>query len=126
MFAGNLDSSSGTDFDVQGAQKLMEMRSKARRESGEDGPSPNSPVWTAVFVFVDPPDMKELKRRLAARGTDDEDSAALRLENAREELEHRDAYDHRVVNEDLGIAVEELGVLLGLEEKPSLGRKERV
>ena len=59
----------------------------------------------AVLLFVEPPSMAELERRLRARGTESEDSIRLRLANARHEMELADRYDARIVNDDLEEAV---------------------
>ncbi len=60
----------------------------------------------AVLLFVEPPSMAELERRLRDRGTESEDSIRLRLANARHEMELADRYDARIVNDDLEEAVE--------------------
>ena len=66
----------------------------------------------AVLIFIEPPSMEALEQRLRARGTEDESSLALRLSNARHEMELADKYDARVVNEDLDVAAGELSGLL--------------
>ncbi|OCC15039.1 Guanylate kinase [Dissulfuribacter thermophilus] len=75
------------DVDVQGARSI--------RSSYNGG----------VYVFIAPPSMEELKRRLEGRGTETEESLALRLENARRELEAMDEYDFIIVNDELDLAV---------------------
>lgn len=62
----------------------------------------------AVLVFVEPPSMEELERRLRGRGTEDEESVELRLSNARIEMAHAGDYDVRIVNDDLDRACSEL------------------
>jgi guanylate kinase len=62
----------------------------------------------AVAVFIAPPSLAELKRRLARRGTDDEGAIAERLATSRVELEAMSEFDHVVVNREVGVAVEEL------------------
>ncbi len=59
-------------------------------------------------VFVLPPSMAELERRLRARGTDADDVVARRLHTAREELEHFGDYHYLVVNDDLDTAYADL------------------
>lgn len=66
----------------------------------------------AVLVFVEPPSMEELERRLRGRGTEDEESVARRLANAREELACAVRYDVRVVNDDLDRAVAEVAAAI--------------
>ena len=63
---------------------------------------------SVVLVFVEPPSMEELERRLRGRGTEDESSIALRLANAAHEMEFAGEYDVRIVNDDLERAAQEL------------------
>jgi guanylate kinase len=62
----------------------------------------------AVSIFVAPPSQAELARRLERRATEDRADIARRLEVGREELEAMDEFDHRIVNDDVRRAVEEL------------------
>jgi len=62
----------------------------------------------AIAVFLLPPDMEELERRLSGRATDSEDQIRLRLENARREMSYAERYDRRIVNDEVGRACEEL------------------
>lgn len=55
----------------------------------------------AVGVFVLPPSMRELRRRLEGRGTEDKDSIERRFEKAWVEIEHYGFFDYLVVNDDL-------------------------
>ena len=82
------------NIDVQGVATLM-----------DDG-------VPATYVFIEPPSLEELERRLRGRGSDTEEDLRARLENAREEMQQKDRYDHRVVNDDLETAVGELSQLL--------------
>jgi guanylate kinase len=52
-------------------------------------------------VFVLPPSMAELKRRLRGRASDDEATIERRFTNARAELEHYGLFDYVIVNDDL-------------------------
>jgi guanylate kinase len=70
----------------------------------------------AVLVFIEPPSMDELERRLRGRGTEDEASIECRLENARREMEMAASYDVRIVNDDLTRASEELERTIDLYE----------
>jgi len=67
---------------------------------------------SAVLVFVEPPSMDELERRLRSRGTEDERQIELRLANARTEMAVADRYDVRIVNDDLEVAARELCVVI--------------
>ncbi|HKQ70359.1 MAG TPA: guanylate kinase, partial [Polyangiaceae bacterium] len=58
-------------------------------------------VPTAVAVFILPPSMAELERRLRSRASDDEETVQRRLKNARSEIDHYAFFDYLVVNDDL-------------------------
>ena len=77
-------------IDTQGARQL-----KAR-------------VPEAVGVFVLPPSLTELERRLRGRGTDSEETIARRMRNALGELTHYGLFDYVVLNDGLDEASEEL------------------
>jgi guanylate kinase len=55
----------------------------------------------AVSVFVLPPSMEELRRRLVGRGTDHNDVIERRLAKARDEISHYGFFDYLIVNDDL-------------------------
>lgn len=65
----------------------------------------------AVLVFIAPPSTDELIRRLKGRGTEDEETIAIRLETAKHEMELMDAYDATIVNDDLDTALSQLEAL---------------
>lgn len=85
----------GTDVvfevDYQGALNI-------RRALGDD----------AVLVFVLPPSLAELRRRLDKRHTETPDRVAARLRSAQDELAHIEAFDYLVVNDDLAEAAQTL------------------
>ena len=62
----------------------------------------------AVLVFIMPPSMEELERRLRGRGDTPEDQIQLRLDRAIWEMEQRVWYDHVVVNDDAERCAEEI------------------
>ena len=62
----------------------------------------------ALTIFIIPPDMAELERRLRGRGTDSEEKLAARLERARLELEKKSCFRHIVVNDKIDRAAEEI------------------
>lgn len=62
----------------------------------------------AVLVFIMPPSMEELERRLRGRGDTPEDQIAMRLERAAWEMEQRHWYDHVVVNDDAERCADEI------------------
>ena len=78
------------EIDVQGALQVREK------------------MPDAVLIFVAPPDVETLKRRLLGRGTEAQTSVNVRLENALKELALKDEYDYVIVNDDLDTACEEL------------------
>jgi guanylate kinase len=84
------------EIEVQGTKQL--------REAGLD----------AIYLFVAPPSLEEIRRRLVARGTDDEAEIERRLAIAERELEAQELYDHVVVNRDLDTAIAEVRRLVGL------------
>ncbi len=59
-------------------------------------------------VFILPPGVEELSRRLRARGTDSDEVIRRRLAAACEEIRHSSDYDHLVVNDDLDCAYDDL------------------
>jgi guanylate kinase len=62
----------------------------------------------AVSVFILPPSLAELERRLRGRGTEDEATVALRLANARLEIEHYGIFDYVIVNDQIDRAYADL------------------
>lgn len=61
-----------------------------------------------VRVFIEPPSWDVLVQRLRDRGSETEESLAIRLQTAKCELQLAHTYDVRIVNDDLDIAVDEL------------------
>lgn len=57
-----------------------------------------------VTVFILPPSIKELRKRLERRAQDSQEVIARRLENARVEMAHYAEYDYVIVNEDLEVS----------------------
>jgi guanylate kinase len=66
----------------------------------------------AVSVFILPPSLAELERRLRARGQDSDEVIARRLRNARDELEHLGEYDYAILNKDFDLACRDLVALV--------------
>jgi guanylate kinase len=75
------------DIDVQGSLALKRAR-----------PS-------TVLIFILPPSIATLEKRLRSRGLDDDEVVRLRLNNAREEIRHAPRYDYALVNEDLDLTI---------------------
>lgn len=72
------------DIDWQGTQQLYQKDQQ-----------------DVVRVFILPPSIAELRRRLESRATDDGAVIDARMERARSEISHWDAYDYVVINEDV-------------------------
>lgn len=62
----------------------------------------------AHLIFIEPPSLQELERRLRGRGTEDEQSIALRMQNAQLELSHKLEYDICFVNDNLDMCTDGL------------------
>lgn len=84
------------DIDVQGAAKIRDyVRSLPDTDPMKIG---------YVDMFILPPSMEELERRLVGRGTDSPATIARRLANAEGEIARADEYMFKVTNDDLGHA----------------------
>ncbi len=70
----------------------------------------------AVAIFVVPPSLEELEKRLRGRGTDSEDSIRIRLQTAREELKKAESYQYIVVNDDLKTAAQTVLAIITAEQ----------
>jgi guanylate kinase len=69
-------------------------------------------VPDATLIFLAPPSMDELERRLRGRGTEDDERIARRLDTAAWEMTQRDWFDHVVVNDDLERAADEVAAII--------------
>ena len=86
------------DIDWQGAQQLHQL-------AGGD----------VVRVFIFPPSMEELERRLRSRATDSEEVIAARMARAATEVGHWDGYDYVLVNQDADECFAALKTILDAE-----------
>ena len=66
----------------------------------------------AMSIFVQPPSIEELERRLRSRNTDSEEQIVQRLGKAEQELAQAPRFDHIVVNDDFLTAVEQTATLV--------------
>ena len=82
------------EIDWQGAQQVMK----------------NEPDCTSIFIL--PPSVEELERRLRGRATDSEDVIQRRLGEALDDISHWPEFDHVVINDDLDEAATELLAIL--------------
>lgn len=86
------------DIDWQGAQQLHQI-------AGGD----------VVRVFILPPSMEELERRLRARGTDSDEVITGRMARAANEIAHWDGYDYVLVNDDVEACFAKVRTILAAE-----------
>lgn len=78
------------DIDVQGAFNLKKNN------------------ITALYIFISPPSLEELKERLLKRNTDSLETIEKRIKNAEEEMKYKNYYDHVIINDNLNVAFKEL------------------
>ena len=83
------------DIDVQGAAIL--------REKGQP---------EATHIFVSPPNLTELERRLRGRGTESEDTITVRLNNAATEMNGAAAYEYLIINDKVDEAANLLSSII--------------
>lgn len=69
-----------------------------------------------VFVFIVPPSMDELAKRIYGRGTDSPDSIKKRLNSASQELDCASNYDYIVVNDQVNDAVRKISKIIEVEK----------
>ena len=70
-----------------------------------------------MSIFILPPSMEVLEKRLRDRGTEEDATVRKRLEKAREEIPHAKDYDYVVFNDRLEDAVEDLRAILRAEKR---------
>ena len=92
------------DLDAQGARSI--------RRAFED----------SVLIYVLPPSLEILNKRLRDRGTDDEDAIRKRMESARDEIKNCVWYDYIVFNDDLEKAIGEVQSII-ISERCRAGRQ---
>jgi guanylate kinase len=94
------------DIDVQGARQVKE-------KLGDKG----------IFIFISPPSLEELEKRLAGRSTESESVMATRLANAKEEMQSIEQYDYVIVNDTVDQAVEVLkSIIIAERSRKRRGR----
>lgn len=86
---------------AKGSSPLVEIELAGARAVRRDVPE-------AASIFIAPPSLAELGRRLERRATDTEGEIAARLASSRVELEAMGEFDHVIVNEDVEAAAQEL------------------
>jgi guanylate kinase len=86
------------DIDWQGTQQLYQKDQQ-----------------DVVRVFILPPSIDELHRRLAGRATDSAEVIAARMERARAEISHWDGYDYVIINDDVDVCFAKVHAILEAE-----------
>lgn len=66
----------------------------------------------ANIIFIQPPSVEALEGRLRARGTETDETIALRLSNAKSELQRADDFNYKVINDDIDKAYIDLKVII--------------
>lgn len=82
------------DIEVQGARQVHEK------------------MPDAVKIFIIPPSLETLEKRLKGRGTDTERAIEARLIRARQEYQEADFYDYLIINDDADKAAKELSAII--------------
>lgn len=82
------------DIEVQGARQIREKKPDA------------------VMIFIVPPSLEELEKRLKGRGTDTERAIEARLIRAKQEYQEADFYDYLIINDDADKAAKELSAII--------------
>lgn len=88
------------DIDVQGAKQVL-----AKTQGTLLG-------TLSTTVFIGPPSVDEMEKRLRGRGTDADEVIARRLHNSKMELKSWNIYQRLIVNDDLDVAVKEFRAVL--------------
>ncbi len=79
----------------------------------------------AVFVFIIPPSMEELKRRIVKRGTEDAEAIYRRFQSAYRELNYISRYNYVIINDTVDSAVAKLEAIV-LAEKCRVDRNKQL
>jgi guanylate kinase len=107
-YAGNLYGTLRSEIERildAGSSPLVELELEGARTVRRTVPE-------AASIFIAPPSLAELARRLERRATDTEGEIAARLATSRVELEAMDEFDHVIVNHDADSAADELAAII--------------
>ena len=94
----------------KGTNVLLEIELEGARQIRKSFPE-------ALQIFLAPPNLSELEKRIRGRGTETEDAIRNRLAIAKKELIAKKEFDAVVINEDIEKAFMEIEGLMGLEDK---------
>lgn len=86
---------------LQGIDVILEIDWQGARQIKKLFPS-------TVMIFILPPSIEALKTRLQARGQDDEQTIARRMQAAQDEMRHFGEFDYLVVNDQFSTALDDL------------------
>jgi len=90
---------------AQGRDVILDIDWQGARQVRESFPS-------CCSIFIVPPSIAELRRRLAARGQDPADVIERRMRDARSEISHWREFDHVIVNDDFDAALTDLEAIV--------------
>ncbi len=90
---------------ASGHNVILEIDWQGARQVRESMPE-------CITIFILPPSVEELERRLRDRQTDTADVIERRLRDATSDMEHRDEFEHVIINDDLKQAVAELEAII--------------
>ncbi len=94
------------EIEVQGAMQVKEIAPEG------------------VFVFILPPSVSELKKRLLKRGTEEISVIEKRVSEAVGEIKYAEKYDYVIVNDDLSKAVDDFKMVISAEKMRTKNSKE--
>lgn len=80
----------------------------------------------AILVFILPPSLRELERRIVSRGTESKKDIQKRLSRAMDEIGLIDRYEYTVINDELNIAVNNIISIIQAEHFKINNNKERI
>lgn len=86
------------DIDTQGAERIHKN------------------YRNGVFIFILPPEIEELEKRLTRRGSESQEMIDLRIRNASKEIEKVDNYDYVVINDRIDGAVQRIKAIIVAEK----------
>ena len=93
----------------QGKDIILEIETKGAMQVKKQMPE-------AVLIFICPPSLEDLEKRLRGRHTEDEETIRKRLNIVKEEIDRAKNFDYKIVNDDLQRAVSELEEIIAGEQ----------
>ncbi|MGB2832233.1 MAG: guanylate kinase [Methylotenera sp.] len=79
----------------------------------------------AISIFILPPSIEALERRLTGRGQDSAEVIAKRVAAAREEMRHVSAFDYVTINDDFDIALQDISAIVRAQRLKGLAQLQR-